>query len=151
LGRYTFLKDGVLLKNISKIIYVLILCGLSFWAGKQFADTSKYNDVIEGYITFSDVLISNKNIEVISLIRFYKQNEKSPEEAKEYLKRIIAMRYTRPERYKNAIGSSYGAEFNLYATNKEIEEFLLKHPIDFCKNSSKETMLKCNLDNFLED
>lgn len=115
----------------------------------MFADKSYFQKVIESHVIFSDVLISNKEIEVISLIRFYKMNERSPEEAKDYLKRTIAMRYTPPQRYQNGLGKNYGAEFNLYTTNKEIEVFLLKNPITECVGTPEAEMLQCNLDNFL--
>lgn len=135
--------------KFSQIIIVVILCLLSFIAGSQFSENSYYRKVVEGYIVLTETMFSDKTIELTYLIRFYKMNERSPEEAKDYLKRIIVMRYTPEERFKNAFGESYGSEDKLYIMNQEIKEFLIDNPLSECKESPKEQVLQCHLDNFL--
>ena len=103
----------------------------------------------KGFATISDLVESEKSLHVGTLIRFYKKYEDSPVKAKEELKRLIAMKYVRKERFKNAFGESYGTEDELYITNKNIEEFLMENPISDCVNYPKNSLLKCNLDNFL--
>lgn len=132
-----------------KLLIIVIVVIFSFLAGTLFADKQYYKSVTEGFVKISETLTSNLAYDSFALIRFYKKNEESPGEAKEYLKRIILMKYTHEDRFVSVFGQRIGGEDSLYTTNLEIKEFILNHPLNECKSVEEEKLFECNLENIL--
>ena len=96
-----------------KILGVTILCIICFVFGLLYGERNYYKSVTEGFVKISELLISDQSRHVHLLIRTFDNYESSTFEAKEELKKLIAMKYTRKERFKGVFGGSYGGESEL--------------------------------------
>ena len=139
------------MKHLWKVIAVAAIALTSFFGGTLYAVKNYHQGVTEGFLVMSDLVRSNRVFEVSQLINLYKQSEQSPDEAKEFMKRMILMKFTEEGRFKGVFGERVGGEDGLLLANLEIEEFISEYPLKECETEPKETQLECNLKHILPE
>lgn len=136
--------------RLIKFTLFIGLLATSFLGGVIDEKQSFKGELLADLLFVTDMYHETEHNNVTVLQDIFLKYKESQREGEEYLKTMLLVNYTRlPNNDKQNIIQLL-PDSRIYLTNREIESFINKYPIEVCEEEIEDNRFKCSFKKFLD-